>query len=290
MKTYQHLPLYTFLFATLGLIACGKQDDTVIGRQAPLSGTIIASVNDIEITEPELKLLLQSRQSAGQTITRESGIDELIGVELLRQQAIVEGLHQDEMLVAEMNRQSMQVLATAMIRKFMKSQVINDQDIFTEYNNYTATLSDKEYKVRHILSKTKREGANNIDDLNRGAAFSELAKKRSIDPSNEQGGEIGWITPQTVVKSFGDALATLQPGHYTKEPVETNYGWHIILLEETRPLSPPALDSIRNQLKNTIINRRIKAYLEDLRDKANVQLTQVDENIKANQTEEPQAQ
>lgn len=291
MKTHKrlHILILTVLFATL-IVACGKQDERTIGRQAPLGGTTIASVNGVAITEPELKLLLQTRQSAGQTVSRESGINELIGIELLRQQAIADRLHEDEMLAAQMNRESMQVLATAVVRKFMQSLSINDQDIFTEYNNYTTTLSNKEYKVRHILSKTQRESENNIDDLNKGAAFADLAKNRSSDPSGEQGGEIGWITPQTVVEPFGKALAKLEPGQYSKEPVHTDYGWHVILVEDTRPLAPPTLDSIRNQLKNAIINRQIKAYIEGLRTNAKIELAKTDSNSEKDTPQNAQTQ
>ena len=134
-------------------------------------------------------------------------------------------------------------------------------------------MGKTEYKARHILVKTEDEAKNVIAQLDKGADFAKLAKEKSIGPSGKEGGDLGWFSPDNMVKPFADAAAALKVGTYSKTPVHTQFGWHVIKLEDTRPVSPPSFDELKNQLMNSWRNKMISAYLDRLRSEANVKIT-----------------
>ena len=136
-------------------------------------------------------------------------------------------------------------------------------------------MSLKEYKARHILTTTETEAQAVIAQLNKGANFATLAKEKSIDTSSAQnGGELGWFSPDQMVKPFADAVEKLKKGSYTQTPVHTQYGWHVILLQDVRAVQPPPFDEVKDQVRGIMQNRIIGEYIDGLRKKAKIQIEQ----------------
>jgi peptidyl-prolyl cis-trans isomerase C len=127
-----------------------------------------------------------------------------------------------------------------------------------------------EYHVEHILVTTQDEAAKIITDLGKGAKFEDQAKKNSSDSSKTQGGDLGWVQPERMVKPFADAMAALMPGEYTHVPVQTQYGWHVIKLLETRPLTPPTYDSVKDRVVQIVLGNKYKAYVDGLLAKSQI--------------------
>ena len=141
------------------------------------------------------------------------------------------------------------------------------------YKEKTAKLGN-EFKARHILVADEDKAKKMIAELDKGADFGELAKKNSTDASAANGGELGWFSAQQMVKPFADAVAKLDKGKYTAEPIQTQFGWHVIMLDDKRDITPPPLDQVKKQLQMVLQNQRIQSYVQGLRDQAKVDINQ----------------
>ena len=128
-----------------------------------------------------------------------------------------------------------------------------------------------QYHARHILVTSQEAAQKVIDQLKKGGKFEDLAKKESIDSSKEQGGDLGWFSPSSMVKPFADAVAGLKKGEYTPSPVQTQYGWHVIQLIDTRETPVPPIDSVKDRLDQIVQNKKFKAYQDELMKTAKVE-------------------
>ncbi len=128
-----------------------------------------------------------------------------------------------------------------------------------------------QYHARHILVNSQEDAQKIIDQLKKGAKFEDLAKKDSIDSSKDQGGDLGWFSPSNMVKPFADAVAALKKGEYTQTPVQTQYGWHVIQLIDTRETPVPPLDSVKDRVDQLVQNKKFKAYQDELMKNAKVE-------------------
>ncbi len=157
------------------------------------------------------------------------------------------------------------ILAEALRQDFFEKQAISEAELETAYQEISKMMSGKEYNSSHILVETKEQAENLIAQLNTGASFQQLAQAHSIDPgSSTNGGELGWANAQTFVPEFADAMTQLKQGQYTKTPVQSQFGYHVILLTETRDVTPPQLNEISDQLKENLIIRKWEEYIETL--------------------------
>ena len=137
-----------------------------------------------------------------------------------------------------------------------------------------AAMDKNEYKARHILVASKEDGEQIIKKLKGGAKFEDLAKAQSTDTgSKNNGGELGWFTTSRMVKPFADAVLALKKGEITQEPVQTQFGWHVIQLEDTRDKTPPPFDQVKPQITNQVIRKKLQAYVEDLKKNAKIEKT-----------------
>ena len=143
-----------------------------------------------------------------------------------------------------------------------------------EYQEQIKNAPKEEYKARHILVKTEDEAKEIIKSLKDGADFEKLAKEKSIGPSGPNGGDLGWFTATTMVPEFADAVAKLKKGDITDQPVKTQFGWHVIKLEDTRKVDPPSFDSMKDKLRSIVANKSIQNYLSELHKKAKIELKQ----------------
>lgn len=261
--------------ALLLLGACQSGDGAAAGepgRPMPLPGETVAVVNGVEIKDIELEALRELRRRSNQAPDDQSLIDDLISIELLRQQAVADGLHKDPQVALRINQQATGVLVSALVDRLAQSETVSDEDLRAAYEKQFGPPSEYEYHARHILSKTEEEARANIEALKKGADFAELAKAKSTGPSGPQGGDLGWADPKNYVAPFAEALMKLKPGEYTLEPVKTQFGWHVIKLEEMRPAGGQDLSRFRPQLERQIIDERIKARLDALKAAAKIEI------------------
>ena len=141
-----------------------------------------------------------------------------------------------------------------------------DAEILAEYEAQLEQSSDLQYKARHILVETQGEAQDLIAQLEEGADFQALAKEHSTGPSGPNGGDLGWFAPDQMVKPFADAVVALGNGAFTEAPVQTQFGWHVILREDSRENEPPTLESVRDAIKQRVEQTKFQDYMQEIRD------------------------
>lgn len=155
------------------------------------------------------------------------------------------------------------LLTQADVQNFVKANPVTDAEIKAEYDSKVAGENGTEYKARHILVKTEDEAKKIIVELNKGGDFAKLANKNSLDAKESQnGGDLGWFVAGQMVAPFSEAVVKLQKGKYTEAPVKTQFGYHIILREDSRAQTPPSLDSVKEQLIPYLQRKRFKLWLK----------------------------
>ena len=201
---------------------------------------------------------------------REQLLDQLINMTLAAQAAEKDGLQKDPKTQARIDLLRTQVLAEAGTKKYIDSHPVSESEVKAEYDAQVATMP-KEYKARHILVESKEQADSIIRELDAGGDFAKLAEKESKDSSGKNGGDLGWFSPQTMVKPFADAVVALEKGQTTKEPVQSEFGWHIIQLEDVREPEVPEFDQVKAQVEMFAQRKKLQAYLDELRKTATVQ-------------------
>lgn len=204
----------------------------------------------------------------GQQVTpqiKEQIKKEMILREVVVQQAEKMGIPkqpeiQDEI---EINRQN--VLIRAVLGDYLKKHPITDAQVQAKYDQFAKSFGNTEYEAQHILVPTQKEAEDIIAQLKKGAKFSDLAKKYSKDTGSAgNGGNLGWSAPGNFVPAFADAMMKLKPGQYTSTPVQTQFGWHVIKLDATRPSKPPALEQLRPQITQELQREEVEKYQQEL--------------------------
>jgi peptidyl-prolyl cis-trans isomerase C len=265
--------------ALASLAACNKTQQAAGPQTATAPAPApVATVNGTAISHREYDLfvkdLLQGKQQELTADQKSQVVDDLINMQLLADQAEKDGLQNDPDTVAQLHLLHLRVMADAESQKYIKSLQPSDADLHAEYETAIAAMDKNEYKARHILVATKEEGEQIIKKLKGGAKFEDLAKTQSTDTgSKNNGGELGWFTTSRMVKPFADAVVALKKGDLTPEPVQTQFGWHVIQLEDTREKTPPPFDQVKTQLSNQVIRKKLQAYVADLKKTAKIDKT-----------------
>lgn len=197
--------------------------------------------------------------------------EELINREILIQEADKLGLSNspDVKNQVEIARQSIAI--RALIQDYLKKNPVKDAEIQAEYDKFKTQAGDKEYHARHILVEKEDEAKAIIAKLKGGAKFEDLAKQSKDPGSAANGGDLDWASPASFVKPFSDAMVALQKGQITETPVKTQYGYHVIKLEDVRAAKIPALEEVKPQIAESLQQKKLQAYQEDLRKKAKIQ-------------------
>lgn len=228
------------------------------------------TVNDIEIDSNVVDVYIESRtqKPAAQSSAeeRERWKQELRDIYLLTSQARVDELLNDPRVQAQVELQQRAILAQIAAGDFIDRNQASDEEILAEYTKQVELAPSQQYKARHILVETQNAAVALIEQLDDGANFEELAKSESTGPSGPNGGDLGWFSPEQMVKPFSDAVGKLENGQYTEEPVQTQFGWHVILREDSRAAEPPTLESVRDVIKQRVEQRKLQAYLQQLRE------------------------
>ncbi len=234
------------------------------------TSAVVATVNGAPITEAVLDLYeeqMKSRRPGG-NMDRATVLEEVINLELASQSGAKAGLADNARTQLQIDQQRRAVIASAAIQKFLQDNPISDEDLQQLYDQQVPKGS--EYKARHILVEDEAKAKELITELDGGADFSELAKKHSTGPSGKSGGELGWFSPKQMVAPFSEAVAKLEKGTYTKEPVKTQFGWHVIILDDSRETTPPALEQVKPQLQAFMQKQRVQQYISGLRQGAQI--------------------
>jgi peptidyl-prolyl cis-trans isomerase C len=260
--------------------ACGK------GQQAPAPAATdkaaatapapVATVNGTPIPRAEfdiyLKSLLQGRPTTELTAEQKGQVlDQMISMNLLAAQATKDGLDKEPDVAARLNVLRTRVLADAASERFLKGKEPTDAELHAEYDSAVAAMDKTEYHARHILVASKEKAEQLIKKIKGGAKFEDVAKAESTDGSKTNGGDLGWFTLTRMAKPFGDAVKGLKKGEMTSEPVQTQFGWHIIKLEDTREVAPPPFDQVKQQVTNGAIQKKLQAYVDSLKQNAKIE-------------------
>jgi peptidyl-prolyl cis-trans isomerase C len=252
----------------------GESAGTAADIPAAPAGKVLATVNGSAITQAVVDVYMEIRknQSPGKPVDEVTVLEELISMELMRQEGIENGLDTQPAVIATLEHQQRTVLASAAIKDFLANNPVTDEEAKEIYDNQIGK-GGKEYNARHILVETREEATEIIQQLDEGGNFEELAKEKSTGPSGKTGGKLGWFSPAQMVKPFSDATAVLEKGTYTKEPVQTQFGWHVILLEDSREITPPPFEDLKERLKLLAANQRLQAHIQQLRQSASIEIT-----------------
>lgn len=203
---------------------------------------------------------------------RERVVDELIARKLLLQEAQKDKLDQRPQVQERIEKARREILVSAAVDDIVAKLPVSEEALKTQYEALKPRLSHPELKARHILVESREKAADLIAKLQKGASFATLANEHTTDPSGKNnGGDLGWFEPNQMVPAFATAAGQLKPGEYTKEPVQTPFGWHVILLENTRTSEPPAFEEIEPQLRQMAERHQVGRYIEQLQAKAKIE-------------------
>ena len=229
----------------------------------------VATVNGVDIEKSTFDFYLQNRvQTSLSEVTaeeREIVLQELKDIYILSTQPRASELAADPQFKAQIELQYRAGMAQAIATDWLENNPASDEEIQSEYAIQSLLAPDLQFKARHILVETQAAAMELIAQLNVGANFEELAKAHSTGPSGSAGGDLGWFSPNQMVAPFSDAVAGLDDGAYTKTPVQTEFGWHVILREQSRGSEAPPLDSVRDSVKQRVETQKFQQYLEGLR-------------------------
>jgi len=269
----------------LGTTACTKPAENAAKPASPTSAPAAAekasptlvTVNGKAIDAHLLDTFLQAvtGKPAGEATKeqRDALLEQLVNMTLAAQAAEKDGLATSPDVQARLDLLHTQILAEAASDKYVKSHPVSDDEVKAAYDSEVANMP-KEYKARHILVETKEAADAIIKQLQAGGDFAKIAKAQSKDPGSAvKGGDLGWFSAQTMVKPFSEALAKLEKGKTTTEPVQTQYGYHVIQLEDVRSPTAPAFEDVKEQVKMFAQRKKLQSYLDDLRKTAKIQKT-----------------
>lgn len=260
------------------MTACDqKAADSSNASAAPVvaKADAIASVNGKFIAKSTLEQLEKeiAERGHGQTFPKDKLIEELVQREVLVQDAIQKQLDKSPELIQQLDGAKNTLLTQADIQNFIKANPVTDAEIKAEYDSKVAGDNGTEYKASHILVKTEAEAKKLIAELDKGGDFAKLANKNSLDAKDSQnGGDLGWFNAGQMVAPFSEAVAKLEKGKYTKTPVQTQFGYHIILRVDSRKQTPPPIDAVKDQLVPYLQRKKVQTMVENLRKQAKVEI------------------
>lgn len=240
--------------------------------------TLIGTVNDIPYRLDIFRLFyleqLQSGRGEDGPAFQQRVFDEFMSLVAASQEAERRQLGDERNVSAALQLERMKVLSRAVVEAMAQEIQPTETELESAYEMVKGNQGRTEYKARHILVKEEGEAKKLIKQLNKGADFAELAKKNSLGPTGKKGGELDWFDPNQMVRPFAEAVVDMQPGTYSKAPVHTEFGWHIINLQETRKAEPPSFEAAKPQLTNIIRHQKVLEKVAEIRNNAMVELNE----------------
>jgi peptidyl-prolyl cis-trans isomerase C len=232
------------------------------------------TVNGVQIPRARIDAIVKAQEQQGAKDSpelRAAITDRLIMNEVVAQEATRKGLAKSPEVQAQLELVRQNVLLNAYRQDFVKNNPIPDSQLKAEYDKIRSQVGDKEYKARHILVEKEDDAKAIVANLKKGQKFEDLAKQSKDPGSKDKGGDLDWNSPGSYVKPFGDALTKLEKGKYTEVPVQTQFGWHVIMLEDVRPTKFPPFEEVKPQLAERMQAQALEKNVADLRAKAKVE-------------------
>jgi peptidyl-prolyl cis-trans isomerase C len=271
--------------SVLALSACTKKEVTAPGA-TPTTATatatasdnaVAATVNGVPIHVATVDLMVKERTAQGQPDSpelRKAIIDNLAMQTLVAAEAVKKGLDKTPEAQRQLEIVRSSLLANAFVQDYIKTNPVTDAMVKAEYEKLNAKAGASEYKARHILVATEAEAKDIVAKLKKDMkVFAALAKEKSMDPgSKANGGDLGWFNPSGMVPEFGAAVAKLEKGKFTEEPVKSQFGYHVIVLDDSRAVTPPPFEQVQEQLKQQVQRNNLKAFFDDMKAKAKIDI------------------
>ena len=267
-------PLFIFLLlgSALALGACTDK--------SPDDSKVLASVNGEAITTNDYDDYLRARQTQQAPIPdkdkeKKVVLDEMVNRVLLVQNAVDQKVDHELDVYFQIKRQRDNVLARAMLRKYLKDNPISDEEVQKRFDQEMEKADKNEYRARHILVRSEEEAKDILAQLQKGAGFNALAQKHSIDVrSGKQGGDLGWFAQDVIGPEFFNAVTAMKKGEVSKEAVKSDFGWHIIKFEASRPRKLPAFEQAKGNIRQLVQQERVDALVKSLKDKGKVKISE----------------
>jgi peptidyl-prolyl cis-trans isomerase C len=268
---------YLALAGLLVLSGCkqagpGSAENTPAAASPP-----VATVNGVAVSrdffETYVKGVTGKAASELSAEQRTEALDGLVRAYVVAEQAAKDGLDKEPETAAVIELSRLNILQQASSRKYLDGKDPTEQELRAEYETQVAALPRLEYRARHILVATEDFAKKLIEQLGKGARFEDLARRESIDGSKANGGDLGWFTPDRMVPPFSAAVVALQKGQVTPVPVQTQFGWHVIQLEDTREVAPPAFDAVKDRLVQVVQAKKFRAWSDELMKTAQIEKT-----------------
>lgn len=217
---------------------------------------------------------MQETRHENDSAFQQQAFNEFMSMVVAAQEAERRKLIDQPAVAIALELQRLKILSNAALAAMAQEIEVTDEELKQAYEQAKKQSARTEYKARHILVKDEAEAKKLIKELDKKADFAELAKKHSLGPTAKNGGELEWFDKDQMVQPFAEAVAAMQPGTYSKEPVQTQFGWHVINLQETRTAAPPAFDEVKPQLTVMVQRQKLGERLVEMRDKAMVELNE----------------
>lgn len=255
--TFKPARLLLALIAVAAIPAFAQNAAVVNGKPIPSSRV-----------DAFVKQVVAQGQQPDSPQLREAIKQDLIAREVMMQAAVKNGFDKSDAVKQQLEQVRQNIVVSAMMREQIKKSPVSDAEIKAAYDKFKAETGDKEYHVRHILTENEADAKAVIAKLKGGAKFEELAKTSKDSGSANTGGDLDWAVPSAFPKPFSDAFVSLQKGAVTQNPVQTPNGWHVIKLDDTRPLKMPSLEELKPQIVERLEQVKLAAFQESLLKKA----------------------
>ncbi len=279
-------PIVLLIGALLTAGSCAAEDAAPAPAPAPGSGIVIATVNGTTYPLDVFRMFymerMQETQNQNDPAFQQQAFNEFMSLAVASQEAEKRKLQDNPEVTAAIELQRLKVMSNAALAAMARDIKVTDDELKEAYEQVKKQAARTEYKARHILVKDEAEAKKLIKELDKKRDFAELAKKHSLGPTGKNGGELDWFDGSQMVKPFADAVAAMKPGTHSKEPVHTQFGWHVIELEDTRTAEPPSFEDAKPQLTALVQRQKLGKELNELRDKAMVELNEDVVKLKPN--------
>lgn len=263
----------------LALSACTPATDSKPAEQVSKEPAA-ATVNGVAISQRTVDAIAKQGAGGGRPDTPETRkviIDQLALQMVAAEAAVKKGLDKTPEVMDQISAMRTSILANAYVQDLLKNGAVTDEAVKAEYDRIKATITGSEYKARHILVEKETEARDIIARLKKEpGAFAKLAAEKSKDPgSKENGGDLGWFDAGGMVPEFGAAVSKLEKGKFTQEPVKSQFGYHVILLEDSKPIEAPPLEEVKAQLTQQLQQQNAKKQLDALKAGAKIEMAGV---------------
>jgi peptidyl-prolyl cis-trans isomerase C len=235
----------------------------------------LATVNGVQIPRQRLEVVLRQQMARGAADSeqlRAQVREALINNELLNQEANRSGIAKKAEVLQQLDITRQEVIANAVVTEHLRVNPVSDADIQKEYDRARAQTGDREFKARHILVSTEDDAKSVLADLKKGGKFDDIAQKRSLDEGTRpRGGDLDWNVPGNFDKAFADAMVKLEKGKMTEAPVRSRFGFHVIQLDDVRPVNFPPLAQVKQQIQQRLVGQKVESFVRDLRAKSKIE-------------------